>query len=45
MAWSASIKLRPLAADVAISRACLGVASAPVERSLRVVTWAGALAL
>jgi undecaprenyl-diphosphatase len=39
MAWSAPIKLRPLAADVAISRACLGVASAPVERPLRVVTW------
>jgi len=39
MAWSAPIKLRPLAADVAISRACLGVASAPVEWPLRVVTW------
>jgi hypothetical protein len=39
MAWSAPIKLRPLAADVAISRACLRVATPPVERPLRVVTW------
>jgi membrane-associated phospholipid phosphatase len=39
MSWSAPIKLRPLAADVAISRACLRVASATVERPLRVVTW------
>src|SRR5262249_14005610 len=39
MAWSAPIKLRPLAADVAISRACLRVASPPVARPLRVVTW------
>lgn len=39
MAWSGPIKLRPLAADVAISRACLRVLSPPVERPLRVVTW------
>jgi len=39
MAWSAPIKLRPLAADVVISRACLRVATPPVERPLRVVTW------
>jgi undecaprenyl-diphosphatase len=39
MAWSAPIKLRPLATDVAISRACLRVASPPVERPLRLITW------
>jgi undecaprenyl-diphosphatase len=39
MAWSAPIKLRPLASDVAISRACLRVASPPVERPLRLITW------
>ena len=39
MSWSAPIKLRPFAADVAISRACLHVASPAVERPLRVVTW------
>jgi membrane-associated phospholipid phosphatase len=39
MSWSASITLRPLAADVAISRACLRAASPAVERPLRVVTW------
>lgn len=39
MAWSAPIKLRPFATDVAISRACLRAASPAVERPLRVVTW------
>jgi undecaprenyl-diphosphatase len=39
MAWSAPIKLRPLAADVAISRACLRAATPAVEQPLRVVTW------
>lgn len=39
MAWSAPIKLRPTAADMAISRACLRVATPAVERPLRVVTW------
>ena len=39
MSWSAPIKLRPLAADVAISRTCLRVTSPAVERPLRVVTW------
>jgi undecaprenyl-diphosphatase len=39
MSWSAPIQLRPFAADVAISRACLRVASPAVERPLRVVTW------
>jgi membrane-associated phospholipid phosphatase len=39
MAWSAPIKLRPFAADVAISRACLRAATPAVERPLRVVTW------
>lgn len=40
MSWSAPIKLRPFATDVAISRACLRVASSAVERPLRVVTLA-----
>lgn len=39
MAWSAPIKLRPFAADVAISRACLRVSNPAVERPLGVVTW------
>ena len=39
MSWSAPIKLRPTAADLAISRACLRVATPAVERPLRVVTW------
>ena len=39
MAWSAPIKLRPFAADVAISRACLRAATPAVERPLRMVTW------
>jgi undecaprenyl-diphosphatase len=39
MSWSAPIKLRPLAADVAISRTCLRVTSPAVERPLRLVTW------
>jgi membrane-associated phospholipid phosphatase len=39
MSWSAPIKLRPFAADVAISRACMRVASPAVEHPLRVVTW------
>jgi membrane-associated phospholipid phosphatase len=39
MACSAPIKLRPFATDVAISRACLRVASPAVERPLSVVTW------
>jgi membrane-associated phospholipid phosphatase len=39
MAWSAPIKLRPFATDVAISRACLRAAGPAVERPLRVVTW------
>jgi membrane-associated phospholipid phosphatase len=39
MAWSAPIELRPSAADMAISNACLRLASPSVERPLRVVTW------
>ena len=39
MAWSAPIKLRPLKADVAISRACLRAASPALERPLQAVTW------
>jgi membrane-associated phospholipid phosphatase len=39
MSWSAPIKLRPLAADLAISRAYRRVASPGVERPLRVITW------
>ncbi len=39
MAWSAPIKLRPFAADVAISRACLRAATPAVERPVRLVTW------
>jgi membrane-associated phospholipid phosphatase len=39
MSWSAPIKLRAFAADLAISRACLRAASPAVERPLRVVTW------
>jgi membrane-associated phospholipid phosphatase len=39
MSWSAPIKLRPLAADVAISRACLRLARPEVERPLRLTTW------
>jgi undecaprenyl-diphosphatase len=39
MAWNAPIRLRPSAADVAISRACLHAASPALERPLRVVTW------
>jgi membrane-associated phospholipid phosphatase len=39
MSWSAPIKLRATAADLAISRACLRVATPAVERPLRVVTW------
>jgi undecaprenyl-diphosphatase len=39
MSWSAPIQLRPFAADVAVSRACLRVAGPAVERPLRVVTW------
>jgi membrane-associated phospholipid phosphatase len=39
MSWSAPIKLRPFAADLAISRACQRAASPAVERPLRVVTW------
>ena len=39
MAWNAPVKLRPSAADLAISRACLHVANPALERPLRVVTW------
>ena len=39
MAWSAPIELRPSAADLAISNACLRLASPSIERPLRVVTW------
>jgi hypothetical protein len=39
MSWSAPIKLQPFAADVAISRACLRVASPGLEQPFRVVTW------
>ena len=39
MSWSAPIELRPFAADVAISRACLRAASPAIERPLRVITW------
>jgi membrane-associated phospholipid phosphatase len=38
MSWSAPIKLRPTAADLAISRACLRVATPAVERPLRAIT-------
>jgi membrane-associated phospholipid phosphatase len=37
--WSAPIELRPFAADVAISRACLRAAGPAIERPLRVITW------
>jgi membrane-associated phospholipid phosphatase len=39
MSWSAPIKLRPLAADLAVSRACLRIANPAVEQPLRVITW------
>jgi len=39
MAWNAPINLRPSAADLANSRACLHVANPALERPPRVVTW------
>jgi hypothetical protein len=39
MARSAPIKLRPSAADLAISNACLRLTSPSIERPLRVVAW------
>jgi undecaprenyl-diphosphatase len=39
MTWQAPIKLRPFAADVAISQACLRAATPAVEQPLRAMTW------
>jgi membrane-associated phospholipid phosphatase len=39
MSWQAPIKLRPFAADLAISHACLRAASPAVEQPLRLITW------
>ena len=39
MSWSAPIKLRPFATDLAVSHACLRIANPALEQPLRVITW------
>jgi membrane-associated phospholipid phosphatase len=39
MSWSAPIKLRPFATDLAVSHACRRIANPTLEQPLRVITW------